>query len=137
MIPSFQQPFQRFRKVKTSKPRNKFQRYLKKSSMVVMWALLPSFIVQVVLKLELCSLTDFCKQQILSVKCYLLIMGTVKRILLEVLVLLSRYADLYFSHVRTDAVLNICSLVTANDFSQAGWRTSDKKRITPRKRRRG
>lgn len=77
--------------------------------MVVTWALLPSFIVQVLLKLELCSLTDFYQQYVLSVKCYLLAMETVKRILLEVLVLLSRYADLYFSYVRTDAVLNIFS----------------------------
>lgn len=43
------------------------------------------------------------------------------RFLLEVLVLLTRYADLYFSRVRTDAVLNICSLVTTSAFSSSGW----------------
>lgn len=55
------------------------------------------------------------------VKCYLLVIGTVGRFLLETLVLLPRHADLYFSRVRTDTVLNICSLVTTNAFSSSGW----------------
>lgn len=50
------------RKVQTLKTRNKFQRYSEKSNMVVMWALLVYFTVQVVLKLKLFPLTDFYQQ---------------------------------------------------------------------------